>query len=273
MRQTLHLVTRRDYALLRAALSETNFPDQTPIAQRLAPSVRALAASGSGDHGGGACLSRARARAHRPGRAPRLARRARARAPPAPPRVGALGRAPRAPVRRDRGAGGARPARGARRDPPALPRGVRAGVAPRHRRLEHDARAGDRAARSSGSSRCVRFRDEHGRELLDVPRAPLPDPETPAPVRFLPKWDNVLLAWADRTRVLPEEYRKTVITHERRRRADVPRRRVRRGTWRVENGRVVPEPFSPLPRSVRARARGRGRTPGSVPRRALGKDG
>ena len=56
-----------------------------------------------------------------------------------------------------------------------------------------------------------RFRDENGRELLDLQRAPLPAADTPAPVRFLPKWDNVLLAFADRTRVLPEEYRKTVI--------------------------------------------------------------
>ena len=40
MRQTLHLLTRRDYALLRAALSETNFPDQTEQAKRLAPGVR-----------------------------------------------------------------------------------------------------------------------------------------------------------------------------------------------------------------------------------------
>ena len=56
-----------------------------------------------------------------------------------------------------------------------------------------------------------RFHDENGRELLDLPRAPLPAADTPAPVRFLPKWDNVLLGFADRTRVLPEEYRKTVI--------------------------------------------------------------
>jgi len=44
-----------------------------------------------------------------------------------------------------------------------------------------------------------------------VPRAPLPAPDEPAPVRFLPKWDNVLLGWADRTRILPEEHRRTVI--------------------------------------------------------------
>jgi hypothetical protein len=47
MRQTLHLVTRRDYALLRAAISESHHPDQSADAKRLAPSVRALAAAGS----------------------------------------------------------------------------------------------------------------------------------------------------------------------------------------------------------------------------------
>jgi len=57
------------------------------------------------------------------------------------------------------------------------------------------------------------FRDERGRVLLDLPRAPLPDGDTRAPVRFLPKWDSALLAYAppERTRILPEVLRSTVI--------------------------------------------------------------
>jgi Winged helix DNA-binding domain len=57
------------------------------------------------------------------------------------------------------------------------------------------------------------FRDEHGRVLLDLPGGPLPDGDTPAPVRFLPKWDSALLAYAppERTRILPEKFRSTVI--------------------------------------------------------------
>jgi hypothetical protein len=101
-----------------------------------------------------------------------------------------------------------------------------------------------------------RFRSEEGRELLDLPRAPLPSGDTPAPVRFLPKWDSVLLAHADRRRVLPEEYRKLVIAKN----GDVAQTflvdGVVAGTWDVELLRQRTElrlsPFAPLPRAVRS---------------------
>jgi hypothetical protein len=65
-------------------------------------------------------------------------------------------------------------------------------------------------AAAAGRLRLRRFRDESGRELLDLPRAPLPDPATPAPVRFLPHWDACLLVHARRTQVLPEDHRTRV---------------------------------------------------------------
>lgn len=50
--------------------------------------------------------------------------------------------------------------------------------------------------------RVVRFRDEDGRELLDLPDAPRPDPDTPAPVRLMYDFDNLFLSHADRSRVI-----------------------------------------------------------------------
>jgi hypothetical protein len=97
-----------------------------------------------------------------------------------------------------------------------------------------------------------RVRDEKGRELLDLPRAPLPSADTPAPVRFLPKWDNTLLAHADRTRVLPEELRKTVIGKN----GDVAQTflvdGVVAGGWAADKkGKIVLTPYAPLPRVAR----------------------
>jgi hypothetical protein len=57
----------------------------------------------------------------------------------------------------------------------------------------------------------VTFQVEDGRKLVDLVDAPRPDATVPAPVRFLPKWDNLLLAYDRRERVLPEALRKTVI--------------------------------------------------------------
>lgn len=53
----------------------------------------------------------------------------------------------------------------------------------------------------------VSFRDERGRELLDLPDAPRPDPDTSAAVRFLPAFDNAILGYHDRGRIIDDEHR------------------------------------------------------------------
>jgi hypothetical protein len=248
MRQTLHLVTRRDYALLRAAMSETNFPWMSSTAERLAPSVRALA--------NGRPVTSAEAIAHLEREhglkgidARRAWRAVRVRAHLLHHHETALWRArpegrfvaiaePETPVPVEARA--------------EMLRRYLAAFGPAARRdiVAWSMMHVPEIAAALELLELRRFRDEKGRELLDVPRAPLPSPDTPAPVRFLPKWDNVLLAFADRTRVMPEPYRKAII----RTNGDVaPTFLVdgfATGIWRVEKGRVVVEPFERLSRTA-----------------------
>jgi hypothetical protein len=101
------------------------------------------------------------------------------------------------------------------------------------------------------SLRLRTFRDENGRELFDLPRAPLADASVPAPARLLPRWEELLLAHKDRSRVLPDEYRKTVIALN----GDVNQAFLVdgfvAGAWRHEGGRVVLKAFAPLTHGAR----------------------
>ncbi|MGA7910620.1 MAG: winged helix DNA-binding domain-containing protein [Candidatus Dormiibacterota bacterium] len=66
-------------------------------------------------------------------------------------------------------------------------------------------------ATALGSLDLVSFVGDDGRKLVDLPGAPRPDSSMAAPVRFLPKWDNLLLAYERRERVLSDPVRKIVI--------------------------------------------------------------
>jgi len=65
------------------------------------------------------------------------------------------------------------------------------------------------------------FRDDKGRELFDLPDAPRPNADMPAAIRFLPEFDNVVLAHADRRRIIDDEHRKPLVTKNGRVRATV----------------------------------------------------
>jgi hypothetical protein len=100
--------------------------------------------------------------------------------------------------------------------------------------------------------RLRRLRSETGEELVDLPRAPLPDPATPAPVRLLPTWDATLLAHARRSGILAEEHRPRIFNTK------MPQSVGTflvdgsvAGLWRWKGPRVEVEPFDALGPEVR----------------------
>jgi hypothetical protein len=107
--------------------------------------------------------------------------------------------------------------------------------------------------RAAAEVELVRYRDEDGRALLDLPDAPLPDPDTPAPVRFLPHWDANLLVHARRTGLVPETHRSRIFSSKNPFSVGtvlVDGRVV--AAWSSKEGRIVIEPFEPIAARDRA---------------------
>jgi hypothetical protein len=98
------------------------------------------------------------------------------------------------------------------------------------------------------------FRDPEGAELFDLPDAPRPDPDDPAPVRFVPEYDNIISSRAD-ARLVPIRHRSKVFLPGLRVLATVLVDGFVAGTWKIEReravARLVVEPFTTLPASVR----------------------
>ncbi|MFN0070183.1 MAG: winged helix DNA-binding domain-containing protein, partial [Chloroflexota bacterium] len=96
----------------------------------------------------------------------------------------------------------------------------------------------------------VTFRDERKRELFDLPHAPRPPAESPAPVRFLPEFDNILLAHADRQRIIADTYRPLVVTRNLLVLATFLVDGFVAGTWKLERKRhdvtLTLTPFEPI---------------------------
>jgi hypothetical protein len=103
----------------------------------------------------------------------------------------------------------------------------------------------------------VTFRDEQGRELFDLPRAPRPDPATPAPPRFLPEYDNVLVSHADRSRIIAPDLRERVFG-----KGTLLVDGFVRGTWRLTTRRrtatLAIDPFGRLSKRDRTGVRREG---------------
>lgn len=106
------------------------------------------------------------------------------------------------------------------------------------------------------------FHDEKGRELFDLPKAPRPPAGTPAPVRFLPDYDNLVLAHADRTRVVADAHRPRMATKNLQVPATFLVDGFVAGSWRIERARssaaLVLTAFTQLSRKAKSDLTGEG---------------
>lgn len=105
-------------------------------------------------------------------------------------------------------------------------------------------------------AKLVTFETDKKRELFDLPKAPRPDEDVEAPPRFLPEFDNLVLAHADRTRFIQDLHRGKVVTKNLRVRATFLVDGRVQGTWKIERkkttARVTLEPFEKLTKAARA---------------------
>ncbi len=96
------------------------------------------------------------------------------------------------------------------------------------------------------------FADDKGRELFDLPDAPRPGEDVPAPARFLPEFDSLVLAHADRRRIISDAHRPMLTTKNLRVRAVFLWGGFAHGIWETEYKRRVAtlrmRPFEPLPK-------------------------
>jgi len=103
--------------------------------------------------------------------------------------------------------------------------------------------------------RLVTFRAEGGGELFDLPDAPRPAADTPAPPRLLADFDSILLGHADRTRMISDEHRRRVFTVNGIIRSTFTVDGFVHGTWRLDRAgpRAAVEftPFTPVPAGAR----------------------
>ncbi|MER6809747.1 winged helix DNA-binding domain-containing protein [Spirillospora sp. NPDC000708] len=116
--------------------------------------------------------------------------------------------------------------------------------------------AGLPAAIAAMRDELVAFRDERGRELLDLPDAPRPDPDTPAPVRFLPAYDNAILGYHDRSRIIDDDHRGLSVTGARVVLVDGRAA----ATWSADAGTVVVAPLRRFSRAERTAVAEEGRS-------------